>query len=100
MLGCLFINLNACVEHFFIKVIDAPFNEASSFHPFKQFACIGSFQDNNVNQIDVGLQELCLRHCARDAVEEQELLVGEVPVCCDQTFNVVVPDSYGHIIGH
>jgi len=36
---------------------------------------------------------------AGDAVKEEELLVGKVPVCGDQPFDEVVPYADGDIIG-
>ena len=52
-----------------------------------------------MHEFDVGIEELGLLCRTGDAIEEEELLVGEIPVGGDKPFHVVVPDPYGDLVG-
>lgn len=98
LVGVLGVDLHPGAEDRFVHVVSAAFDEGAPFHPLDQFFDIRGLKDDNMHDLDVFFEELGLVEGAGDAIEKEELLVGEVAVGGNEPFDKVVPDANGDVI--
>src|SRR5690349_8503245 len=94
-LGIFSVDTHPGSEDLFVHIVGPPFYDSTPFHPLNEFFDFGGFQDDNMHDLDVVLQKLGLMDGSGYSIEEEKLLMGEIPVGCNKTFDVVVPDADG-----
>jgi hypothetical protein len=97
--GVSLIDVHSGLENVMIEVIGPFFDEGAPLDSLDEDFSVGSFEDDDPLDLDIGVEEVDLAHGTRNAVEEEELLSGEIAVGCDEAMDVVVPDLDGHLVG-
>ncbi len=82
-----------------VHVVGALLEDGAPLDPLDEDVWVVDVEDEDPFNDNVFFEEVGLLEGAGDAVEEEELLVGEVAVGGNQAVDVVVPDLDGHFVG-
>ena len=97
--GVSLVDLHAGVEDVGIHVVGPLFDEGAPLEALDELLNLLDLEDDDLLDLEVAVEEVGLSEGAGDAVEEEELLGGEVAIGGDEAVDVVVPDLDGHLVG-
>lgn len=97
--GVPLVDFHPGAEHAGIHVVGPLFNDGAPLDPLDQLFDVFDRKDDDFLDLDVFFEQIRLAEGAGDAVEEEELLRGEIAVGGDQAMDEVMPDLDRHFVG-
>lgn len=93
------IDIHPSFDHLGIEVIGPFFDDGSSLDSADELFGVVGLEVDDLFDGDEFMEEIDLPDGAGDAVEEEELLAGEITVGGNEAMDEMVPNLDGHLIG-
>lgn len=97
--GISLVDFHPGFEDVGIHVVRSFFNQRSPLQSLEELIGFVDVEDDNLFDLEVPLKQVGLLQGARNPVEEEQLLRGEVAVCRDQAMDKVMPNLDRRFIG-
>ncbi len=96
--GISLVDFHTRHEHLGIEVVGTFFDQRAALESFDKLFDLRNFEADDLFDLDILVEEDCLADSSWEAIEQQQLLRGEVAIRGDESMDIMVPNLNGNLV--